>query len=137
MATTADIHVARRESLAADPYNPNKNALPTFNKDGELIGMSTLPDFDDLDALSLRLGMEYLAICHDETELDAWIHRCIQISGSPQDAGLVFARVLRNMNLSIAAALRTDNDPQRRELFNAMAVEAWTKDFSQIGNADD
>ncbi len=107
---------ARRRYLSENP--PRITAVE---------GFMSIPNIGDMQIIGCKLGMEYLAICHNEEAVEEWIHTALGIVKDPELAGILFANVFRGFNTVIAAM--TDR-PGMREHFERQAVDAWTRDFS-------
>ena len=130
MTTTAAhndiINQARRRYLAANP--PRLNNVPTFNLDsGQPSGQMTIPNIGDIQIIGCKLGMEYLAICHDDEAVEEWIHTALGIVKDPELAGILFANVFRGINILLG---RMIDDRGLRPRMQQLAVEAWGRDFS-------
>ncbi|WP_412475401.1 hypothetical protein ACK8HH_17345 [Gordonia sp. LUNF6] len=129
IAARLRIAAAREEYLAEHPLDPHENALLGHDLDGMPAGFLTMPNLGDMQIVAAKLGTEYLAICHDEDSVEEWINLVLKLAQSPELAGIMFANVLRGMNLLIGSIL------ERAGLTDAMtgiAVEGWTKDFSDF-----
>lgn len=117
---------ARKRYLAAHPIGTIE--LPTVDaKTGAPGTPFILPDVGDVQIVGCKLGMEYLAICHDEDATEEWIQTAMSIARTPETAGILFANVFRGMNLVIGGM--TDR-PGVREHLARQAVDAWNRDFA-------
>lgn len=92
----------------------------------------SIPNIGDVQIIGCKLGMEYLAICHDEELVEEWIHTAMGIVKEPELAGILFANVFRGMNIVVGSM--TDRAGLREHL-QRQAVEAWGMDFSGGGAA--
>lgn len=131
MSTTTSgyeiIDCARRRYLAAHPVR--LNTIPAFDHgSGEPVGELTLPNIGDMQIVGCKLGMEYLAICHDEEAVEAWIHTAMGIVKDPELAGILFANVLRGINTLLGHIIE---DAGIRDRMHQNAVEAWRLDFME------
>lgn len=130
MTTTtqnAIIDRARRRYLAANPLR--FNSIPTMDGNtGKPTGDSwTFPNIGDIQVLGCKLGMEYLACCHDDELVEEWIHAAMGIVKDPEMAGILFANVFRGVNVIIGNIIENAGLRTRMQQF---AVEAWGRDFS-------
>ncbi|PKF69340.1 hypothetical protein [Corynebacterium mastitidis] len=135
MSLYPKITKARRKHLAAHPFDPAKNAIPCYDGAGMPSGFMTMPDMGEMQILAMRLGMEYLAIAHDEDAVEDWIHTTMGLAGSPDLNGIMLVNVLRGIAPIIAARQATDRDTAARALYESLAVEAWEKDFTDLPDA--
>jgi Transcription factor WhiB len=119
---------ARRRYLAANPLR--LNSIPTMDGNtGKPTGESwTFPNIGDIQILGCKLGMEYLAICHDDDAVEDWINVCLGIVKDPEMAGILFANVFRGINVLIGKFIEQGN---ARDQMQRMAVDARRRDFSQ------
>lgn len=115
---------ARKKYLRDNPFDPNKNAVPSYDTEGNPAGFMTFPDIGEMQILGCKLGMEYLAICDDEDALEEWINTCLSLAKSPELTGILLANVFRGMNTLIGSLLS-----DRREMMAEFAIEAWEKSF--------
>ncbi|AER47796.1 hypothetical protein DEADP_53 [Mycobacterium phage DeadP] len=124
----SDIAAAREKYFAAKPFDPHKNAVPAVDGDGMPAGFMTMPDLGELQIIGCKLGMEYLAICHDEEAVEKWINTAAMITKSPELLGILFANVFRGVNIVIGEII--SNAGLRRKMTD-LAVEAWDIDFDK------
>lgn len=117
---------ARKKYLAANPLR--MKSIPAHTADGKPAGSMTFPNIGDVQIIGCKLGMEYLAICHDEDAVEEWIHTAMNIVKDPDTAGILFANVFRGMNIVIGAMTER---PGLREHLQRQAVEAWNRDFGE------
>lgn len=112
---------ARKRYLAQHPLRTKE--LETVNADGSPSDVKwTFPDLGDTQVIAMKLGVEYLAICHDDDAVEEWISTCMGIGKDPEWMGILFANVFRGMNALIAVMT---NRPGIREHLQRQAVEAW------------
>jgi hypothetical protein len=118
---------ARRRYLAANP--PRINSVPAVDATtGQPVGEPWLiPNIGDMQILGCKLGMEYLAICHDDEAVEEWIHTALGIVKDPELAGILFANVFRGVNVVIGSMI---DGAGARTRMQQLAVEAWGRDFS-------
>lgn len=117
---------ARRKYLAANPVRITD--VPAHTLDGTPTGTSiAIPNLNDFGIVGGKLGMEYLAICHDEDAVEEWIHVCMGIVKDPMLSGILFANVFRGMNIVVGSLTERNG---LREHLQRQAVDAWTRDFS-------
>lgn len=118
---------ARQRYLAAHP--PRIKSVPAVDlASGQPAGEPFLiPDLGDMQIIGCKLGMEYLAICHDDEAVEEWIHTAMGIVKSPELAAILFANVFRGVNSVIGNMVE---DAGARTRMQQLAVEAWTRDFS-------
>lgn len=124
--TCKRISRARQQYLRENPFDPNANAMLAHDIEGMPAGFFTFPDVNEMGILGCKLGMEYLAIAHDESAVEDWIAMCLGLAKSPEKSGLLFANIFRGVNSLIGSILAD------RGLTGQMAdfaVEAWEKDF--------
>lgn len=119
---------ARRQYLEAHPFDPEKNVIPTVNVQGESSGVIALPDLGEMGILGCKLGMEYLAVAHDEDAVEGWINDCMSLAKSPETASILFANVFRGMNTLLGSVFE---DRGLQESMESIAVEAWERDFNK------
>lgn len=115
---------ARKKYLKANPLRVNE--LEAQTPDGKPAPPLTFPNLGDIQIIGCKLGMEYLAICHDEDAVEEWINTCISIYREPDWAGMLFANVSRGMNIVIG---EMTNRSGLREHLQRQAVEAWNRQF--------
>lgn len=122
------INQARRRYLAANPVR--FNTIPAFDHEsGQPIGEMTFPNIGDIQIIGCKLGMEYLAICHDDDAVEEWINTAIGIAKNPELAGILFANVFRGMNILLGTII---GDADLRNEMQQFAVQAWSMDFSDV-----
>lgn len=104
---------------------------PRFSTVESISGTATMtiPNLDDMGIIGCKLGMEYLAICHDEEAVEEWIHSALAVVKDPELAGILFANVFRGVNVVIGGII--DQTPGLRQQMEKLALEAWTKNFSE------
>jgi len=124
IATNQLIQQARRRYLAAHPLRTTD--LPAFTATGSPAGSMTIPNIGDVQITGCKLGMEYLAICHDDEAVEEWIHTALAIAKDPEVTGVLLANVLRGMNVVIGSII--DNASLRVHM-QQQAIEAWNRDF--------
>lgn len=124
----SDIAAAREQYFTAKPFDPKKNAVMGEDQHGNPAGFFTFPDLGELQIIGCKLGMEYLAICHDEDAVDKWINTALGLAKSPELAGILFANVLRGVNVVIGEII--SNAGLRRKM-QELAAEAWQIDFDE------
>lgn len=119
---------ARRRYLAANPLR--LNSIPAMDAaTGEPTGDNwTFPNIGDIQIIGCKLGMEYLAICHDDEAVEEWIHTAMGIVKNPELAGILFANVFRGINVVIGNMI---DGAGARTRIQQLAVEAWSRDFSE------
>lgn len=122
----SDIAAAREQYFHAKPFDPKKHAIPMEDRNGMPAGFMTLPDMGELQIIGCKLGMEYLAICHDEEAVEKWINVALSLTKSPELAGILFANVFRGVNTVIGSII--SNAGLRRKMQD-FAIEAWDRDF--------
>lgn len=123
--TSELIAQARKKYLAEHPVRTK--GLATVNADGSPSDVTwTFPDLGDTQIIGCKLGMEYLAICHDDEAVEEWISACMGIGKDPEWMGILFANVFRGMNTVIGAMTER---PGLRDHLQRQAVEAWGQDF--------
>lgn len=120
---------ARRKFLATNP--PRISDVQGYTRSGEPAGTMKIPNIGDIQIIGCKLGMEYLAICHDEEAVEEWIHAALGIVKDPELAGILFANVFRGVNLVIAGII--EQTPGLREQMHRLALQAWDKDFAEFG----
>lgn len=121
------IAAAREQYLAKNPFDPKANALMGYGADGMPSGFLTMPNLGDVQILGCKLGMEYLAICHDEDLVEEWIHTCMGLVKDPELLGLLLVNVFRGVNLFLGDMIGRHG---LREAMEHIAAEAWERDFS-------
>ncbi|OBI42990.1 hypothetical protein [Mycobacterium colombiense] len=128
------IDQARRRYLAGNPVR--LNTIPAFDHaTGEPAGEMTFPNIGDIQIVGCKLGMEYLAICHDEDAVEDWIHTAMGIVKNPELAGILFANVFRGINTLLGLIIE---DAGIRDRMHRNAVEAWGLDFMEaFGTTED
>ncbi|WP_288337889.1 hypothetical protein [uncultured Gordonia sp.] len=117
---------ARHKYLQENPFDPDRRSVPAVNAAGEPSGVMTFPDLGELGILGCKLGMEYLAVAHDEDAVEDWIQDCVSLAKSPEVVGLLFANVFRGMN-TLLGSIFADRGLQPK--MESIAVEAWEKNF--------
>jgi len=117
---------ARKRYLSENPVR--KKNLESIHSDGTPGEPFVFPDLGDVQILGCKLGMEYLAICHDDDAVEEWIAAAIGTVGDPEHTGMVFANVLRGVNVVIGEII--SNAGLRSKMYQ-LALEAWNKDFSE------
>lgn len=119
---------ARRHYLTENPLRTT--SLPTMDGNtGKPTGNSwTFPNIGDIQIIGCKLGMEYLAICHDDEAVNEWINVCLGIVKDPEMAGILFANVFRGINVIIGKFI---DETGARQQMQRMAVDAWRRDFNQ------
>ena len=122
------IDKARQEYLAKHPLR-NSAAVPTIDLEGNPKGMLAVPDLGDVQIIGMKLGIEYLAICHDDDKVEEWIDQVLSIAHEPGLAMILFANVFRGMNTIIAMRTGTDSSQESRDLYENIAVDGWNKHF--------
>ncbi|MFV8317178.1 hypothetical protein [Mycobacterium sp. 23] len=117
---------SRRRYLADNPLRFSE--LPTISGEtGKPTGQSwTFPNIGDVQIIGAKLGMEYLAICHDDEAVEEWIQTAIAIVKDPEMMGILFANVFRGVNIIIGKIIE---EAGAREQMQKMAVDAWRKNF--------
>jgi hypothetical protein len=117
---------ARRRYLAENPLRITD--VPAHTLDGSPTSVTfPIPNIGDMGIIGCKLGMEYLAICHDEDAVEEWIHSAMAIAKSPEMMAVLFANVFRGVNVVIGSIIGNQG---LREQMEKMALEAWTRDFS-------
>lgn len=117
---------ARKRYLTENP--PRTMSFATVDGDTGKPGEPfTFPNIGDIQIIGCKLGMEYLAVCHDDEAVEEWIQAAIGIAKDPESVGILFANVFRGMNSVIGVMTER---PGMREHFQRQAVDAWTRDFS-------
>lgn len=124
----SDIAAAREQYFNDKPFDPKKHAIPMEDGAGMPAGFMTLPDMDELQIIGCKLGMEYLAICHNEDAVEKWINVALSITKSPELAGILFANVFRGVNVVIGKII---SNAGLRKAMQKLAVEAWQRDFDE------
>jgi hypothetical protein len=121
------INQARRRYLGANPLRIN--SVPAVDAaTGEAVGEPFLfPNIGDMNILGAKLGMEYLAICHDDDAVEEWINTAMGIVKDPELLGILFANVFRGVNVVIGSMIEGAGARTRMQ---QLAVEAWGRDFS-------
>lgn len=122
----ARIEQARNAFLQRHPFDPHQNAVMGQDADGNPAGFMTFPDMGELGILGCKLGMEYLAICHDEEAVEEWINTCLSLARSPEMAGILFANVFRGINVFLGTVFA---DRGLTEAMASVAVESWEREF--------
>lgn len=117
---------ARKKYLTENP--PRMTELPGFTADGQPAGSMTFPNLGDIQIIGCKLGMEYLAICHDEEAVEEWISASIGVVKEPDLAGILFANVFRGFNVIVAQLI---GDMGLRDEMQKLALEAWNKNFNE------
>jgi hypothetical protein len=124
---------ARRRYLAANPLR--LNCVPTVDlASGERSGEMTFPNIGDMNILGCKLGIEYLAICHDDEAVEEWIDTAMGIAKDPELVGILFANVFRGVNILIGNMI---DGAGARTRMQQLAVEAWGRDFSDFTSAEE
>jgi hypothetical protein len=125
---------ARRRYLAANP--PRITTVPAVDATtGEPVGEPLLiPNIGDMQILGSKMGMEYLAICHDATAVQEWINMAMGIVKDPELLGILFANVFRGVNVVIGSMIEGAGARTRMQ---QLAVEAWSRDFSDFSSDED
>lgn len=116
---------ARKRYLAEHPVKTLE--LAAVNADTGQSDPFVFPNVGDMQIIGCKLGMEFLAICHDDDAVEDWIQTVMSIAKDPQWVGLLFANVFRGMNTVVGSM--TDRAGLREHLAR-QAVDAWTRDFS-------
>ncbi|UYL87889.1 hypothetical protein SEA_MALISHA_60 [Gordonia phage Malisha] len=122
---------ARVLYLSQNPFDPHKKAVPAVDGSGMPAGFMTFPDIGEMQILGCKLGMEYLAICHDEDAVEDWINTCLSLAKSPELTGILMANVFRGINTVLGEILNG-----RRDAMTAFAIDAWGRDFSKGEQSD-
>lgn len=117
---------ARKRYLTANPVRTM--SLPSQTADGKPGSDFTFPNLDDVGVVGCKLGMEYLAICHDGDAVEEWINEVMSIAKEPDHLGIVFANVFRGVNTVIGSII---SNAGLRSKMQQLALEAWNKDFSE------
>lgn len=117
---------ARKRYLAANPVRTM--SLPSHTADGTPGSDFTFPNLADVGVVGCKLGMEYLAICHDGEAVEEWINEVMSIAKEPDHLGIVFANVFRGVNVVIGEII---SNAGLRSKMQQLALEAWNKDFSE------
>lgn len=119
---------SRRRYLAENPLR--LSSVPTMDgTTGKPTGDSwTIPNVGDVEIIGCKLGMEYLAICHDDEAVNEWIHTAMGIVKDPEMLGILFANVFRGVNVLISKFI---DDLGAREQMQKVAVDAWRRDFGE------
>jgi hypothetical protein len=132
--TNEIIDAARRRYLAANP--PRITSVPAVDATtGQPVGEPFLiPNIGDFQILGSKLGMEYLAICHDYDAVQEWINTAMGIVKDPALLGILFANVFRGINIVIAKMI---DGAGARTRMQQLAVEAWSTDFSEFRSDED
>ncbi|KAA1248762.1 hypothetical protein F0Q45_18760 [Mycobacterium simiae] len=124
---------ARRRYLAANPLRIN--SAPTVDiasgKPGEPF---RIPNIGDMQIIGCKLGMEYLAICHDDDAVQEWINTAMAIMKDPGLLGILFANVFRGVNVVIGNMIEGAGARTRMQ---QLAAEAWSRDFSEPFPSED
>jgi hypothetical protein len=84
-----------------------------------------IPDIGDMQVTGCKLGMEYLAVCHDDGAVEEWINSALSIAKTPELVGILFANVFRGINIIVGDLV----GDERRTRMQQLAVEAWGRDF--------
>lgn len=104
--------------------------VPAYTSSGEPSNSTIpIPNIGDMGIIGCKLGMEYLAICHDEDAVEDWIHAAMAIAKGPELMGVLFANVFRGFNVVVGEII--GQTPGLREQMEKLALEAWTKNFSE------
>ena len=119
--------IARARNRYLSEHPVQQMSFPTVDETGKAGEPLTFPNIGDLQIIGCKLGMEYLAICHNEDAVEDWISNSIGIAKHPEMVGVLFANVFRGFNTVVAELTAR---PEIREHFQRMAVEAWNRDFS-------
>jgi len=117
---------ARKKYLSANPVRTI--SLPSHTADGTPGSDFTFPNLDDVGIVGCKLGMEYLAVCHDPEAVEEWIGAVMSIAKEPDHAGILFANVFRGMNTVIGEIISNSG---LRSKMQQLALEAWQKDFGK------
>ena len=118
---------ARKRYLAQHPLRTKE--LETVNADGSPSDVKwTFPDLGDTQVIAMKLGVEYLAICHDDDAVEEWISTCMGIGKDPEWMGILFANVFRGVNTVIGESI---SNAGLRSKMQQLALEAWQKDFGK------
>jgi hypothetical protein len=124
------INQARRRYLAANP--PRITTVPAIDAaTGEPF---LIPNIGDMQILGSKLGMEYLAICHDSDAVQEWSNTAMGIVKDPELLGILFANVFRGVNVVIGSMI---DGAGARTRMQQLAVEAWSRDFSDFRSDED
>lgn len=121
---------ARKRYLAEHPVRVK--SMPAFASDGSQAGSMSFPDLGDTQIVAAKLGMEFLAVCHDDELVEEWIQEALGVAKDPLWAGVLFANVFRGINIVIGTII---GDAGLRGQMEKLAVNAWTKDFGPGGDA--
>lgn len=118
---------ARKRYLAANP--PRMTSFPAETADGSPVASITLPNIDDFQIIGAKIGMEYLAVCHDEDAVEELISTAIGVAKQPELVGVLLANVLRGVNVVVGEII---SKAGLRDQMQQLALEAWAMDFSDI-----
>lgn len=122
------IAAARRRYLADNPLRVNAAPMTDANS-GAPMGSMPIPNIGDMQVIGCKLGMEYLAICHDEDAVEDWIHTVMGIVKDPELLGILFANVFRGVNVVVGEIVSHDDGLRHR--LEQLAIDAWGRDFSE------
>lgn len=117
---------ARKHYLAAHPVKTL--SLPSQTSDGTPGPDFTFPDIGDVQVIGCKMGMEYLAICHDEEAVEEWINAAISIVKEPEHLGILYANVFRGINVVLGEII---SNAGLRTKMHQLALEAWQRDFNE------
>lgn len=117
---------ARKHYLAANPVKTM--SVPSQTADGTPGPDFTFPDIGAIQIIGCKMGMEYLAICHDEEAVEEWINAAISIVKEPEHLGILYANVFRGINVVIGGII---SNAGLRTKMHQLALEAWQKDFNE------
>ncbi len=113
---------ARKRYLDAKPVRIN--TIQSVNSESTM----TVPVIGDVQIVGAKMGMEYLAICHDEEAVEEWISDALGIMKDPELAGVLFANVFRGVNVVVGEII---HNAGLRTKMHQLAIEAWQKDFDE------
>ncbi|GJO36580.1 hypothetical protein NJB1604_00110 [Mycobacterium marinum] len=117
---------ARRRYLVANPLRITN--VPTTDLNTGAPGETwPIPNLGDMQIIGCKLGMEFLAVCHDDEAVNDWINTALGITGTPELTSILFANVFRGINVVIASMIEGAGAQTRMQ---QLAVDAWGRDFS-------
>ena len=122
------IKQAREAYLEKHPFDPKAKAVMALDGNGLPEGFLTMPHLDDVQILAAKLGVEYLAICHDEESVEDWISTVASLAGSRYVSGLIYANAFRGISDLLGEIFQ---EVGVQDTMTSLAIQGWAKDFSE------
>jgi hypothetical protein len=91
----AEAETARKNAIAAEPWDDLWSALPGYSPEGQLTGMLALPSIDAKELFGTRLAFDLLGCCDDEDQVADTLNKYYAMLKDPGHLFLVAFAALK------------------------------------------